>query len=347
MLLILDRRIDLTTSFLSQWTFQAMVHELIGIQNGRVDLKEAVDSKSANRELVLSFDQDSFYRENLFSNFGDLGGNIKSLVNEFQQKTKLNVQIESISDMKRFIEDYPEFKKMSGNVSKHVTLVGELSRLVDKYKLLEVSELEQNIACTNGHANDFKELLRFIQRPDIDNKYKIRLSLIYYEKYGKNLLKTKSSVRGSNYTDNMKMVLELLAKNAIDVTIFDKLYQYEEMDFKKEESIQSTPEVLGMLTRMNFKTAENVYTQHVPFLSQIIDSLLKGKLKDSSFPVCGNTNSPLKISEIIVFFVNGVTFEEAKWVSQFNSQNNGVKIVLGGTCIHNTESMLKEIEAVK
>lgn len=42
-LLILDRRNDPVTPLLSQWTYQAMVHELIGITNGRVDLSAAVD----------------------------------------------------------------------------------------------------------------------------------------------------------------------------------------------------------------------------------------------------------------------------------------------------------------
>jgi len=38
LLLILDRRNDPVTPLLSQWTYQAMVHELLNIQNGRVDL---------------------------------------------------------------------------------------------------------------------------------------------------------------------------------------------------------------------------------------------------------------------------------------------------------------------
>ena len=39
-LLILDRRNDPITPLLSQWTYQAMVHELLGINNGRVDLSD-------------------------------------------------------------------------------------------------------------------------------------------------------------------------------------------------------------------------------------------------------------------------------------------------------------------
>jgi hypothetical protein len=42
-LLILDRRDDPVTPLLTQWTYQAMVHELLGIQNGRVDLSEVPD----------------------------------------------------------------------------------------------------------------------------------------------------------------------------------------------------------------------------------------------------------------------------------------------------------------
>ena len=58
--------------------------------------------------------------------------------------------INSIADMKRFVEEYPEFRKLGGNVSKHVALVGELSRLVEKNKLLEVGETEQGLATHSG-----------------------------------------------------------------------------------------------------------------------------------------------------------------------------------------------------
>jgi vacuolar protein sorting-associated protein 45 len=42
-LLILDRRDDPVTPLLTQWTYQAMVHELLGIQNGRVNLSSVPD----------------------------------------------------------------------------------------------------------------------------------------------------------------------------------------------------------------------------------------------------------------------------------------------------------------
>jgi hypothetical protein len=57
MLLIVDRRDDPLTPLLTQWTYQAMVHELLGINNGRVDLSEVPDMrqemKVCNTELFL------------------------------------------------------------------------------------------------------------------------------------------------------------------------------------------------------------------------------------------------------------------------------------------------------
>ncbi|MEQ2212832.1 hypothetical protein XENOCAPTIV_005605, partial [Xenoophorus captivus] len=52
-----------------------------------------------------------------------------------------------------FVDNYPQFKKMSGTVSKHVTVVGELSRLVSERQLMEVSEVEQELACQNDHSS--------------------------------------------------------------------------------------------------------------------------------------------------------------------------------------------------
>lgn len=155
-MLILDRRDDPITPLLTQWTYQAMVHELLGIYNGKVDLAEVPDVRPELKMIVLSQDQDPFFKKNMYHNFGDLGGNIKDYVEQYQSKTKSNASIESIADMKRFVEDYPEFRKLSGNVSKHVTLVGELSRRVGADGLLDVSELEQSLACNDNHANDLK-----------------------------------------------------------------------------------------------------------------------------------------------------------------------------------------------
>ena len=51
-LLLLDRRDDPVTPLLNQWTYQAMVHELLGINNHRVDLSKAPGIKKEMQVCV-------------------------------------------------------------------------------------------------------------------------------------------------------------------------------------------------------------------------------------------------------------------------------------------------------
>lgn len=61
--------------------------------------------------------------------------------------------------MKKFVESYPEFRKMAGNVSKHVALMSELSRIMDGRSLMDVSELEQELACNHSPAEAFSKVI--------------------------------------------------------------------------------------------------------------------------------------------------------------------------------------------
>lgn len=67
--------------------------------------------------------------------------------------------------LQAFVDNYPQFKKMSGTVSKHVTVVGELSRLVSERQLMEVSEAEQELACQNDHSSAQQVMTSHVLRP--------------------------------------------------------------------------------------------------------------------------------------------------------------------------------------
>ncbi|CAN6244201.1 unnamed protein product [Urochloa humidicola] len=161
LLLVIDRRDDPVTPLLNQWTYQAMVHELIGIENNKVDLKGITSVPKDQQEVVLSSVQDDFFRANMFENFGDLGMNIKRMVDDFQHLSKSSLNLQSIGDMAKFVSNYPEYRKTHGNVTKHVALVSEMSRIVEERKLMLVSQTEQELACTSGQAAAF-ELVQFL-----------------------------------------------------------------------------------------------------------------------------------------------------------------------------------------
>ncbi|KAJ3031578.1 vacuolar protein sorting-associated protein 45 [Rhizophlyctis rosea] len=354
-LLLMDRRNDPVTPLLSQWTYQAMVHELIGITNGRVDLSHMPDVRPEIKEVVLSIEQDTFYNKSMFLNLGDLGANIKSYVDEYQVKHKSSQHIESIADMKKFVEDYPEFRKLSGNVTKHVTLVGELSRLVAKYNLMEVGELEQSLAVTENHAADLKNLKQLIERPNVPDDVKVRLVLLYalrYEKSQSNataqlvelLARSKVSEKKTSVSSTMTypIINDLLIRTTFMPQLVKQMLQYAGSDHRLED-IFSNQNVFARTRNVfrGLKGVENVYTQHTPHLVETLQECIKGRLKDQLYPFFeGSTRD--KPQDIIIFMIGGTTYAEAREVSKLNSSNPGVRIILGGSTIHNGQSFMTE-----
>lgn len=140
-IIIMERSEDPVSPLLNQWTYEAMVHELIGITNNRVVMQ--AEGEELPKNLVLSSQHDEFYAkvktnisiafnsclfQNKYLNFGDIGQNIKTLMNDYQKKAQTHQQLESISDMKRFVEQYPQFRKISGTEPFHWRLMFSIFR---------------------------------------------------------------------------------------------------------------------------------------------------------------------------------------------------------------------------
>lgn len=338
LLLILDRTDDAISPLLNQWTYQAMVHELLGINNNRIDLSRVPGISKDLKEVVLSAENDEFYANNMYLNFGEIGTNIKNLMEDFQKKKpKEQQKLESIADMKAFVENYPQFKKMSGAVSKHVTVVGELSRLVSERHLMEVSEVEQELACQNDHSNALQNIKRLLQNQRLAELDAVRLVMLYalhYERHSNSALQSlladlRSRGVPDKYRRLVSAVLEFGGKRVRDSDLF-------------------SPKDAVAITKQFFKGlkgVENVYTQHQPLLLETLDKLIKGKLKDNTYPYVGPSTLRDRPQDIIVFIVGGATYEEALAVYNLNRTTPGVRIILGGTAIHNTKSFLEEVQS--
>uniref|UniRef100_A0A1B6FE66 Vacuolar protein sorting-associated protein 45 n=3 Tax=Proconiini TaxID=565685 RepID=A0A1B6FE66_9HEMI len=340
LLLILDRRDDPITPLLSQWTYQAMVHELLTISNNRVNLSHVPGISKELKEVVLSAEHDDFYANNLYLNYGEIGQTVKQLMDEFQRKAKSHQKVESIADMKAFVENYPQFKKMSGTVSKHVAVISELSSLVGKRNLLEVSEMEQELACQNQHSQQLQRLRSLLGSSKVRDEEALRLVLLYALRYKKH---SNNDITG--LVDALKR--RGLSEDMIKMVV--NIIEYGSSQDSAAENIMSQETVVKITKRLfkDLKGVENVYTQHVPLVRETLEDLIKGRLKDTTYPFLGNSAPGRRVQDVIVFIVGGVTYEESLAVYQLNrsSTTGGVRIVLGGSTVHNTESFLEEVRA--
>merc|ERR1719419_152478 len=179
-----------------------MVHELLGIRNNTVDLtgRSGTEDGGAGSVLSLGSSNDDFYRHNMYANFGEIGQTIQNLVKEFQQTVRSHKQIESIGDIKDFVSNYPEFKKMSGTVNKHVSLMAELSKEVREFGLMEVSECEQTLCCGSDKENGLPKIQGVLGATTIRTKDALRVLALLTIRYPgvveKNLDLLCKSVKG-------------------------------------------------------------------------------------------------------------------------------------------------------
>ncbi|KAF8501044.1 Sec1 family-domain-containing protein [Russula emetica] len=345
LLLILDRRNDPVTPMLSQWTYQAMVHELLGIRNGRVDMSQVPDIRP---ELSST---DPFFQAHHLATFGDLGTGLKSYVQSYQARSLAQQpsSINSITDMKHFVEEYPEFRKLGGNVSKHVALVGELSRLVDRDKLLELGEVEQGLATRAGA--DIKNVQDFITNNAVSPQNKLRILILYALRYQK----TQAS--------NIASLITLALQNGVrpeDARLVYAILNIAGADHRQDD-LYSTESLLA-LGRSALKGLKTT-----PVGNSGESFQRKVKREQSCIPRFGGTerrpatarlanlatapliNVAFRPQDVIIFIIGGATYEEARTVALLNQEpasgsTGGARLLLGGTCVHNSMSFLEMID---
>eukprot|EP01022_Parablepharisma_sp_SALTPOND_P020387 TRINITY_DN370_c3_g1_i1.p1 TRINITY_DN370_c3_g1~~TRINITY_DN370_c3_g1_i1.p1 ORF type:complete len:880 (+),score=79.34 TRINITY_DN370_c3_g1_i1:3525-6164(+) len=344
LLLIINRKEDPITPLLNQWTYEAMIHELIGISRNRVDVKKMPGGKSSTEtpELVLSVDTDQFYANNLYSGYGELAANLKVMVDKLQAKTNEHRNIDTLEDMQRILDNYPEYKKESANVYKHVDLMTSLSRTVETKKLLDVSKVEQAIAVSESRDEHFKVWLLLqkifeqlindmIQNKEIEGLDKLRLVLLF----------------ALRYDDDPKLrelIKELEKENVQSTNMIDMMMKYAGKE-KRKLGLTSEGGFVERFTKVfkeAFKGIPNVFTQHKSLMYNVVEAAIKGTLKDLDYPTFTTDAPKGSTTDIIVFIIGGATYQEAREVAQFNAQ--GCNVLLGSTNMHNSKSFLADIK---
>lgn len=359
MVLILDRKNDPITPLLFPWTYQSMIHEMLTINNtnNTVDLSHLSSVGEELKTVIMNEIQDPFYEKCMYSNFGDLSSRLKEYVDDYKQKTKTNSNISSIKDMKFFLENYPEFKKISLNLSKHMLLTSEIDKQIHQKRIWETSEFEQDMCSTpdlSHHDSDLQELERFlhdkasrdgtINKP-IPEDEKLRLLSLYAIKYEnhascktKDLLETLNNPKFSSFIPLLLKYCGSQARMAGEEgQIFNKL----------GNNGGSTNQVAALFNNFSRNSnSDNAYMQHQPRLVNVLQRLLKTKtgLSDNLFPSVNTNNTTAKVPrDVVVFVIGGVCYEEVRFVYELNQNNEDFNIMIGGTNTLNSNTFINNL----
>jgi vacuolar protein sorting-associated protein 45 len=348
-LLLADRSDDPLTPLLTPWTYQAMLHEHIGLRSNT--LKLPADVQGAEEEgYVFSEHDDAFFANNMFSNWGDLCNNVKKYVDQCKAALNLDRSTATLEELKAFMQNIPQTKSLTGSVTKHTTVTTYLSSEIKKRNLLEISLLEQDMIASSNQSDHWTRLQAFASRPSTAQDDLTRLCLIYhlrYEQFG-------GASQVASYLDRVDSNYSLILR---------KLRQYYGVNRPTDRLFAATGVMATIMKTL--VDVGNIYTQHEPVLRRTLQQLLSGQLDAAAYPYLsqptsssggggGMTSVEYKPKEVIVYMCGGYTFEEAALVHSVNTQTAfkpnevstfaaggvGVRVSIGGEATLNSKSFL-------
>ncbi|KAK6464605.1 vacuolar protein sorting associated protein [Scheffersomyces coipomensis] len=358
-LLLLDRKTDPITPLISPWTYQSMIHEYIGVKKNIAEV--------ANEQLILDETQDTFFKESMYLNYGDLTDKFQNYVEYYKKETKQtsieNLQTQNLNELKKMLTKFPEFKKLSSNILKHLNIISEIDKEVNNQNMWEIGELQQTIICElDNHQNIKSRLIEILDNSKITTINKIKLVLLF-------------SIRFHNTNDLSLFTAKLnditktnpsptVSQNAL-LKKFNALFSSKISTTSVANTnannlgnifANKTINIPGLFNNnrnnRNQSKNDNIYLQYVPKLNEILADLITPNQETNS----GTTLSTLvpdvvanqygrsiqyePVQDIIIYIKGGVTYEEARLIRELSASNKKINLIIGGDSILNSSNWL-------
>ncbi|KAF8063735.1 VPS45 [Scenedesmus sp. PABB004] len=349
--LLLDRCDDPVTPLLTQWTYEAMIHEAIGIRDGTAVLTSAKVPPD-QREVVVDAASDEFYARHQYSNYGEVGLSVKAAVDAFASASAAHKQVSSLEDMRRFILEHSDFSRAQGAITKHVNIVTQLSEEVARRGLMDVSTLEQelaNPAAALGAAAAYDEVAALIRNANTSHKDRARLVMLYSLRFESDAQRTQALLAGLADAGVRDAAPGLYAAAAAVLAYAGRERRAGDLWGGGNILLKAKNVFKGL------QGVDNVYTQHVPLLADTLRLLAANDLSAAAYPYAAGTQDEALAwqsayrarppAEAIVVILGGSTYEEAKAVAEWNARGGGMRVLLGGSDVLNSEALLSALGA--
>jgi vacuolar protein sorting-associated protein 45 len=338
-LLLYDRKEDPISPLINQWTYQAQLHEILGIKNNVIELKKGDVNDKPEKYVISDVESiDKFYSKYKFADYGTVANAVQQEADKLKNENDMLNKESSIEELRKIIDQLPEKKKESMAITKHYKLFYSISEYVTKHKLMDLSKIEQDISVNDNKKEQYNQIVQIIADPKVQHLDKCKLYLLYMLRY-----ENDSSV------NNLK---NIMIENKLGdwVSYGDALLRYagkqkRSLDCFQDKDILSKGKkfIMNALGQGN----ENAFMQHISYLNGIVERLLKGRSRENeTFNINLNSMNEPKVNNLIVFVFGGITFEETRDLTLLGNQL-GVNIICGGTNIINSKSFLAEMSMIK
>ncbi|RWS31468.1 protein ROP-like protein [Leptotrombidium deliense] len=320
-LIILDRGFDCISPLLHELTFQAMVYDLLAVEN---DVYKFETGGDVRMKEVLLDEKDDIWCELRHQHIAVVSTEVSKSMKEFiNNKRMATTDSTSLKDLSQMIKKMPQYQK---ELSKYTTHISLAEACMNKYNAYvnKLCKVEQDLATgTDADGEKIKDAMRSIVPLIADQSYapldKIRIILLYI-----------LSQNGIS-----EEILTKLIQNALitptDVDIFPNMCNLG-INIINENGKKKVSQVPR-------KERGKIYPQSrwTPLLKDLVENAIEEKLDQKYFPfIRGRMNdtgfgkpvptsmryghwhrdknllSVKNVPRIIVFIVGGMTYSEMR-----------------------------------
>lgn len=294
-LLIVDRSIDQIAPVIHEWTYDAMCHDLLGMDGNKY--VQEVPSKTGGppeKKEVLLEDHDPIWLELRHAHIADASERLHEKMTNFLSKNKA-AQIHhnsrdggelSTRDLQKMVQALPQYSEQIDKLSLHVEIAGKINKIIRDLGLKDVGQLEQDLVF--GDAGT-KELINFLRtKQDATRESKLRLLMIYAAIYsdkfegdkGLKLMQlAQLTPEDMNAVNNMRLLEGSSDAKKTSSSPFSLKFDVHKKKHAARKDRSGEEETTWQLSRF------------YPMIEELIEKLSKGELAKNEYP-CMNDPSP-------------------------------------------------------
>lgn len=357
-LILIDRQTDMVTPMCTQLTYEGLIDEVFGINNGLVDLDPELVGKAeeASKKGIKKIKTPLNSNDKLFAflrdvNFGVLGPLLNKKAKEIDEYYKKRYDFKTVSEIRDFMKGLGSYQTEHQSLRTHTSVAEHILRVTKGSNFHKQLSAEQDLLLGNNPPNDYIEECISRQEPLV----KVLRLLVLYSM-------TNQGIKQKEYEFFKTEIL-----SAYGYEYLFTLNNLERLGLIKKQEGKKTFDVVRNRLRLvveNINEAEPndiayVYSGYAPVSVRLVElanswrqmvdvlNTLPGpsfeqdqQLPEGVLQVGGATGAS-KVH--LVFFIGGVTFTEIAAIRWLSQQDDNREYIIATTKLINGDTLLSSL----
>jgi len=360
-LIVVDRSFDALAPLLHEFTYQAMVYDLLPIENDHYKYQGTTNVGQSKQKEVILGEHDPLWSTLRHMHIAETMTWILEKFNAFVKEnkaTKLTTgkKVESLKEMGEAMKAMPQYQEMLDKYSLHIHMANQAMDIFNFHDLTDIASVEQDMATgEDAEGRPAKNILsnmpNLLTHPEISTTDKIRLLMLY--------IISQEGIKDSD----RKRLIDLAKLSNADATCISNLKYLGVTLSKANKGPKKHKSGKDKKKKARDDAPSYELSRYIPSAKIILQDFLENNLSASEFPYVkdkeGSDNNNNKQAtpgstslrkanqprwadkdkrkneksstggRVILFIAGGATYSEMRSVYELSSKFNR-EVILGG-----------------